>query len=216
MLSKISTAGKTIFIIIVSITVLACGDSDSGDKKIKVLSPDSAASFQKSRILEFAKHKLGDIKFYEFGNFQPDSTFGLVAGTELASDTSFGIRFHFIKRENREFKIVYESPLLDGSFNEAITRKIKVGSTEYDLLYYSSQDYFMGSGGGEIYSYIIDLSLEQVYYAHFITVKEKPTSLYLSPNISSESIREFFILNFRKDYPDLNIVNRDYSLENIF
>ncbi len=30
--------------------------------------------------------------------------------------------------------------------------------TPYDLIYYNSLDYFLGSGGGEVYSYIIDFN----------------------------------------------------------
>lgn len=185
-------------------------------KDVKVLSPDSAASYDRTRILDFARHKLGEIKLYEHGNFQPDSAMGLAAGKEIITDSTFGIKFYLIKRENREFRIVFESPFLNGSFKESIARKIKIGDTQYDLLYYNSQDYFMGSGGGEIYSYIIDFYQEQVYYAHFFTVPAKPTSLFLSENIKSEQIRDFFIRNFQKDYPELQVVNRDYSLENIF
>lgn len=212
---KINSALKTFFLFTLIFTIASCGDENEG-KKIKVLSPDSAATFDRARILEFAKHKLGEIKFSEVGNFQPDSVLGLIAGKEIINDTTFGIKFYFVRRENREFRVLYESPMLDGSFNEAMTRKIKLGDNDYDLLYYNSQDYFMGSGGGEIFSYIIDMNLKEVYYAHFFTVPDKPTSLYLSPNIKSESVKEFFIRNFQKDYPDLRVVGRDYRLENIF
>lgn len=195
---------------------LSSCDSNKEEKDIKVLSPDSAASYDRARIIDFARHKLGELKFFEYGSFHPDSILGLAVGKEVVSDSSFGIKFYLIKRENKEFRIVYESPVVNGSFNESITRKIKVGDTQYDLMYYNSQDYFMGSGGGEIYSYIIDFSNKQIYYAHFFTVPDKPTSLFLSDNIRSEPVREFFIRNFQKDYPELKIVNRDYSLENIF
>lgn len=202
--------------ILLSVLFISSCDNDSSEKKVRVLSPDSAASYEKSRFIEFAKHKLGDLKFYDFGNFHADSSHGLAAGTEVVNDTVFGIKFYLIKRENREFRVVYETPLLDGSFKEAMTRKIKIGNIEYDLIYYNSQDYFMGSGGGEIFSYIIDMNSRQVYYAHFFTVPDKPTSLYLSQNNNSEAIKEFFIRSFQKDYPELRVVNRDYKLEDIF
>lgn len=216
MSSKINLFFKVLFIVFVLLLISSCGKDDNNDKKIRVLSADSAASFDRSKLLDFARHKIGDLKFYEFGNYQPDSVLGLAAGQEIVGDSSFGIKFYLIKRENREYRIVFQSPELNGSFNEAMTRKFKLGDTDYDLIYYSSQDYFMGSGGGEIFSYIIDLNQKQVYYAHFFTVPSKPTSLYLSPNIQSEQVKEFFVKNFQKDYPELKVVTRDYNLENIF
>ena len=72
----------------------------------------------------------------------------------------------------------------------------------------------MGSGGGEIFTYIIDLNKRAVYYAHFFIIPDKPVSLFLSENITPE-IREFFVRHFQKDYPKLHIVGKDINLENV-
>jgi hypothetical protein len=87
---------------------------------------------------------------------------------------------------------------------------------KYEMIYYDSQDYFMGSGGGEVFTYIIDLNDRSAYYAHFYTTPDKPVSLYLSPNVIKPGIRDFLIKNFQKDYPSLQIVNKDIDLDKTF
>jgi hypothetical protein len=91
--------------------------------------------------------------------------------------------------------------------------KIKFSSFDYDLVYYNSQSYFLGSGGGEVFSYIIDFENKQVYYAHLIVESESSTSLFISENTSSKELINFFTLTFKKDYPGLKLVQDDIIVD---
>jgi len=155
------------------------------------------------------------LKFFEKGIFTQDSINGVVAGSEFVKD-SFGIKFTYFKQDANSVKQNFQTKLLDGAFENGAVKKINFEEINYDLVYYNSKDYFMGSGGGEIYAYVIDFGKQQVYSAHFFIVPERPISLYLSPNIESKAIKDFLISQFRKDYPELKIVKKDQKLEEVF
>ena len=91
--------------------------------------------------------------------------------------------------------------------------KIKFSSIDYDLVYYNSQGYFLGSGGGEVFSYIIDFENKQVYYAHLVVESPTETSLFISDNTQNKELVNFFTLTFNKDYPTLKIVKDDIVVE---
>ena len=71
----------------------------------------------------------------------------------------------------------------------------------------------MGSGGGEVFSYIINFEDKQVYYAHLVTEPSNSMSLFISENTENREIINFFTLTFKKDYPDLKIVNEDIVID---
>ena len=106
----------------------------------------------------------------------------------------------------------FQTNLLKGSFKESLTKKIKFPAYDYELIYYNSQDYFLGSGGGEIFSYIINFKNQKTFYAHLFLEKEK-ISLFLSNNIDNSEIKNFFIANFKRDYPNLQIVSKDVNID---
>ncbi|MCU7496755.1 MAG: hypothetical protein HF314_11100 [Ignavibacteria bacterium] len=214
---KIKLSLKVASFLFLSIILASCEKKETPKPQVPVVSADSAKKLDR----KFARERVGQIlgtkvSFFEEGKFQEDSTAGVAAGTEKNDKTSWGIRFYYFKKANNDLNKSYETPLLKGSFSESLVKKIKLSSADYEMLYYDSQAYFMGSGGGEIFSYIVDFNKNQVYYAHFFTVEKHPTSLYLSPNTDVKEIRNFFIRHFQKDYPDLKIVNKDYNLEDIF
>jgi hypothetical protein len=91
--------------------------------------------------------------------------------------------------------------------------KIKFSSIDYDLVYYNSQGYFMGSGGGEVFSYIVDLENKQVYSAHLVVESQSSTYLFISDNTQIKELINFFTLTFKKDYPSLTIVDDDIVVE---
>jgi hypothetical protein len=79
-------------------------------------------------------------------------------------------------------------------------------------MYYNSQDYFLGSGGGEVFSYIIDFNNKKTYYAHLFS-EGKKVSLFLSVNIDIPEIKDFFTSAFKKDYPGLVLVTKDVNID---
>lgn len=203
-----------ICIIFYSIGFITCQKSEN--KNVAPKNPDSSNVNQEINI-EQAKNMLGkNISIVERGKFVNDSLKEIVAGIEYNSGTTWGIKFALLSGVNNNIKKNFETNLLKGSFKECLVKKANFDSVGYSLIYYNSRDYFMGSGGGEIFSYLIDFAKQQVYTAHFFTVPNKPVSLYLSPNVSNNAIRNFLISGFKKDYPELKLVNKDYNLEDIF
>lgn len=146
------------------------------------------------------------------GNYT-DTTKQFAVLTETITPDVWGINFNLMVLSSKGFEAVFYSELLPGSFKESEVKNIRMPGTSYDLIYYNSLDYFMGSGGGEIFSYIVDYKLEKTYYAHLVVEAEKPVSLYISENTSVQEIKDFFIKTFKNDYPSLTIISVDIELE---
>lgn len=149
--------------------------------------------------------------FAEKGNFDSDSTEEISAGVEYTNE-EWGIKFYLFEKEKEKYKISYKTPLLEGSFEDALIKKIKFPNYEYEMLYYNSQNYFLGSGGGEIFSYLIDLSKREIFYAHLVS-EDQGTGLYISDNVKDKMLHNFFISNFKRDYPELTILAEDKDLK---
>ena len=137
----------------------------------------------------------------------------IAVGVEYENSEQWGIKFSFVEKSGDEFNLIYDTELLEGSLKESLVDKIKLASVDYDLLYYNSQGYFMGSGGGEVFSYLIDMEKKQVYYAHLVVESNSAIYLYISDNTENKELVNFFTLSFRKDYPGLQIVNDDVLLD---
>ena len=193
---------------------IACEKSEQDKTQDKV--QDTNAIKQEIDVEQIEKILGREINFIERGKFVVDSLSEVVAGTEFSSDSLWGIRFTLLKNDGNSIKKVYQTNVLDGSFKEGLIDKLRLKGINYDLIYYDSRDYYMGSGGGEIFSYLIDFQTESVYKAHFFTVPDKPVSLFISSNTTDDNIRNFFISKYRKDYPELQLVKKDYKLEDIF
>ncbi len=160
-------------------------------------------------VLKTAKELIGDnISFTSSGFFESDTLKSIVAGVEINEQKSWGIKFHLISWAGREFKVKYSTALLEGSFIQSIIDKIKFSDFDTELIYYNSKNYFLGNAGGDVYSHIIDLKNLQTYSAHLSVVPGGRVSLELSENIENSMIKSFFISYFRKDYPNLRLVER--------
>jgi len=200
---------KWIFTICILITLIpSCGDEKKTEQEPSFSLSDSLA------VNTEAKKLLGNsLKFLLTGNFDMDSLQEVAAGIELTENNNWGIKFLMLKIENNQLIKKYETDLLQGSFKESHVTKIKLSANNYDHIYYNSQDYFWGSGGGEVFSYIIDLGGHNTFYAHLFSESRRPIELFLSENITDQEIRNYFISTFRKDYPDLRLAAEDVSLD---
>lgn len=186
--------------------VISCADKQ---EKIPILDFEN-----KVQVLDAVKKHFNKETQAAFGGlFDETGKQFIVAGWEINNTDEWGIKFAFLEKKEDEFFSKYETELLDGSFKESFVDKIKFSSIDYDLVYYNSQGYFMGSGGGEVFSYIIDLENKQVYYAHLVVESQTSTYLFISDNTENKELINFFTLNFKKDYPDLQIVNDDIVVE---
>jgi len=160
-------------------------------------------------ILQTAKDLVGEnISFTSAGYFDSDSVKSIVAGTEISEKNNWGIKFYLISWMEGEFKIKYETGLLDGSFVQCLVDKMKFSDSGSEMIYYNSKGYFLGTGGGDVYSHIINLKSQKVYSAHLSVISEGRISLELSDNIDKPLIKNFFISYFRRDYPNLRIVEK--------
>lgn len=197
-----------IFISIFMVLLPSCSD-----KKDEVQKP--LFSFDDSSMVNKETKKiLGDnLKFVLIGNFDEDSLQEIAAGIELTENNIWGIKFVLLELADNQLKKTYETELLDGSFKGCLVKKIKFPRMNYDLIYYNSEDYFWGSGGGEVFAYVVNFAESKTYYSHLFSESSKPSELFLSKNITEPELRKFFISSFKNDYPDLKLASEDVSLE---
>ena len=191
---------------------LLLGFISCSDKKEKIPILDFE---NKTQVLDIVKKHYNKETQIAFGGlFDETGKQFIVSGLEINNSDEWGIKFVFLEKSGTQFVSKYETGLLDGSFKESFVDKIKFSSIDYDLVYYNSQDYFMGSGGGEVISYIVDFENKQVYYAHLVVESgESATSLFISENTVNKELINFFTLTFKKDYPGLKIVKDDIVVE---
>ena len=167
-----------------------------------------------AQVLEIVKKHYNKEAQVAFGGMYDETGKQFIAaGLEINNTDEWGIKFVFLEKTGDELKVLYETDILDGSFKESFVNKIKFASLDYDLLYFNSQGYFMGSGGGEVFSYIIDLEKKQVYYAHLVAESETSTSLFISDNTTNKELVNFFTVTLKKDYTNLKIVDEDIFVE---
>jgi hypothetical protein len=160
-------------------------------------------------VLKTAKEIVGEnISFTSAGYFETDSVKSIIAGLEVSEKNEWGIKFYLISWVEGEFKIKYQTGLLNGSFVQCLVNKIKFSDYSNELIYYNSKSYFLGNAGGDVYSHVIDLKKLKVYSAHLEVISEGRVSLDLSQNIDNPMIKNFFTSYFRRDYPNLRLVER--------
>lgn len=168
----------------------------------------------KIKLLELVKkHYNKDAEVALGGMFDETGKEFIAYGVEINNSDEWGIKFAFLEKSENDFIELFQTELLNGSFKESMIDKIKLSSFDYELVYYSSQGYFMGSGGGEVFSYIIDFENKQVYYAHLAVESESAIYLYISENTERKEIINFFTMAFKKDFPGLQIVSDDVIID---
>ncbi len=168
----------------------------------------------KNQVLEIVKNHFDkDISMVFIGNFDNSNQLSVVACAEKMDSINWGIKFYHLFQNNNQIENKYETEILSGSLKESMIDKIKIADKPFELIYYNSLNFFMGSGGGEIYSYIIDFNEKQLYYAHFVDDIEYPASLFISDNAKDLKLRNFIIANFKRDYPNLKIVEKEIKLD---
>ena len=193
-------------ILFLFIGIISCSDKE---EKIPVLDFEN-----KVQVLDIVKKHYNKETQVAFGGlFDETGKQYIAAGYEINNSDEWGIKFEFLEKSGNKLNSKYETDLLDGSFKESFVDKIQFSSIDYDLVYYNSQGYFMGSGGGEVFSYIVDFENKQVYYAHLVVEPGSSTSLFISENTQNKELINFFTLTFKKDHPNLKIVEDDIVVE---
>lgn len=181
------------------------------DKKEKIPQIDFE---NKTQVLETVKKFYNkDVDIAVSGLFDEAGKQYILTGDEINNSEEWGIKFAFLEKSENGFEPKFETDLLEGSFSESLVDKIKIPSFDYDLGYYNSQGYFLGSGGGEVFAYILDYQNKQVYYAHLVAESESSVSLFISDNTKNKEIINFFKFAFKKDYQSLVLVKDDIVIE---
>jgi hypothetical protein len=144
------------------------------------------------------------------GNFKGDTTQQVAALIDVNKKLE-KISFNLIEIKDTVFEKKFETQPLQGALKGCKVEKINLPGITYDLIYYNSQIYFMGSNSGEVFAYLIDFKTQKTYYAHLVSEPRKPEYLYIS-DAESKEIRKYFIDNFRKDYPAFKITPKDRVL----
>lgn len=190
---------------------LIVGLFSCADKKEKIPVLDFE---NKAQLLEvIKKHYNKDTQIAISGMFDETGKRFILVGWEINNSDEWGIKFSFLEQSGDDFISKYDTEVLDGSFKESLVDKIKFSSIDYDLVYFNSRGYFLGSGGGEVFSYIIDFENKQVYYAHLVVESENEISLFISDNTINKELINFFTVTFKKDYPGLKLVKDDIVVE---
>lgn len=191
---------KWIGITIIFLSIVGCGKKN--DQQVNFDDPRS--------VKNIANNLIGEtIRFSTSGYFSSDTSKSVIAGTEKSEESKMGISFSLIEKVDDEFKVVYNTGFLEGSFNNSIVDKMKFSSNGLEMIYYNSQDYYLGTSGGDVYMYVINFAEREVYYGHLIADRSSGASLFLSENLKDPMLRRFFISYFKKDYTALRIINSD-------
>jgi hypothetical protein len=191
---------KHIYLFLIFVILSSCGKKD---KKPVDLNDPAAVQRIVGEILP------KEARFSTSGHFTSDKILSIVAGTETDTKNIQGISFILIDKKDDEYKVDFRTHILDGSFEKCLVDKIKLSSLGGEMIYYNSKDYFIGTSGGDIYSYIIDFRNKEVYSAHLVSGKTKRALLYLSGNVTDKLLRTFFVSYFKKDYPSLQVTQSD-------
>ncbi|MEJ2507205.1 MAG: hypothetical protein P8Y81_13175, partial [Ignavibacteriaceae bacterium] len=155
---------KHIYLFLIFVILSSCGKKD--EKPVDLNDPAAV-----QRIVGEILPK--EARFSTSGNFTSDKILSIVAGTETDTKNIQGISFILIDKKDDEYKVDFRTHILDGSFEKCLVDKIKLSSLGGEMIYYNSKDYFIGTSGGDIYSYIIDFRNKEVYSAHLVSGKTK-------------------------------------------
>ena len=128
----------------------------------------------KEFLLKKVREVLGsDVNFAVKENFKNKNTLEIAAVKEINNENTSGIQFILLELKDSELLIIYRSKILRGSLTKSLTDKIKFPFFNYELLYYNSNDYYLGSRGGEQFSYIINFKENKTYYSHVVSIPNK-------------------------------------------
>lgn len=188
--------------------VNGCGDKNQEPSSTK---QDYLGDNQK--LLQHLQEKFDpEIKVALYSQFDSDSTkkeILAIKETKPSKTDKWGLKIQRLSQDSLIKKDEFFLPEM--STNESICTTQKIEGFPYDLFYYNSGSFYTGSSGGEVFTYLLDFSNRQTYYAHLVIKPEKPVILYLSKNCEGNKTKEFFLNLFKLDYPELVLSQKDIS-----
>lgn len=165
-------------------------------------------------LLKKVQEVLGkDVYFAVKGNFDNKNNLEIAAVKEFNKIDTAGIQFFLLGLKETDLSVISSTKILRGSLTKSFTNKIKFPFFNYELLYYNSNDYYLGSGGGEQFSYIINFKENETYYSHLVSVSKKLGQIYISKNIKRKEIKNFFLSNAKRDFPNIKVSATDINID---
>jgi len=165
-------------------------------------------------LIEKVREVLGkNVSFAVKGNFDNKNNLEIAAAKEINETDTSGIQFFLLELKETELSVISSTKVLRGSLTKSLTNKIKFPFFNYELLYYNSNNYYMGSRGGEQFSYIINFKENETYYSHVVSAPKKLAQIYISKNIKRKEIKNFFISNAKRDFPNIRVSVRDMNID---
>ncbi|MCH7972624.1 MAG: hypothetical protein IH949_01820 [Bacteroidetes bacterium] len=165
-------------------------------------------------LLKKVQEVLGkDVYFAVKGNFDNKNNLEIAAVKEINKIDTAGIQFFLLGLKETDLSVISSTKILRGSLTKSFTNKIKFPFFNYELLYYNSNDYYLGSGGGEQFSYIINFKENETYYSHLVSVSKKLGRIYISKNIKRKEIKNFFLSNAKRDFPNIKVSATDINID---
>ncbi|MBX2976168.1 MAG: hypothetical protein KF721_08535 [Ignavibacteriaceae bacterium] len=168
-----------------------------------------------ANALEFINSKVKESEdFATIGNFLNKESLQIASIREIFSKKEWGIKFSLFNFTKDTVIFISSSKTLDGSVKESEVTKVSIDSSGIEMLFYNSADYFLGSGGGEVFAYLVDYKSDKIHYAHLVLIRNKSAQLFISPSTEDyPEVKNFFESFFRKDYEDLKISEKDIQLQ---
>lgn len=131
--------------------------------------------------------------------------------TKPSKTDKWGLKIQLLSKDSLKKKDEVFLPEMATTGSICSTQRLD--SLSYDLFYYNSGSFYIGSSGGEIFAYLVDFPQKQTYYAHLTISPNKPVVLFFSKNCSEQKMKDFFINLFKPDYPELVVVQKDILSE---
>lgn len=168
-----------------------------------------------SNALEFLNSKLSEAEdFALIGNFTNKDSLQIASIKEIINEKEWGIRFSIFNFSKDTAIVISNSKIFDGSVKESQVTKVHIDSSNFEMLFYNSGDYFLGSGGGEVFAYLVDFKNGKTHYAHLVLIRNKPAQLFISPSTDDyPGVKNFFENFFKKEFEELKILSRDIQLQ---
>ncbi len=206
-MSSLMTKFYTILIISI---FLVSGCKQSGKNN----SPETPSSSIAVPVDSLLARKFGTTSLRKLStSLNIDGTNNFAVCFEPKSGKGGGIVLALVGINQDTLTTLFNSSLLDGSVEKtSISLLTDPRDTTNKFAYYDTGDYLLGSGGGEMYIYIISLKFPELVQAHLIITSTAPPKLYIHPNCPG-TIALLIENELRADYPGFQRIKKDRSID---
>jgi hypothetical protein len=109
--------------------------------------------------------------------------------------------------------VEYSSPVVDGALKQATFQQVVLPGVSDTALYYDSGDFFMGSGSGEVYVYVIFPKTNTIVKGHLFLTGEAPPRLFVPESTTATAVRTYIFNKFKDQYPGLKFAQKDITID---